>query len=366
MTDIIVNIKDEVMTPAGAVTSFSLINESGALVELSTLGAGITSIVVPDNAGQPTDVVLGYKNLADYLNDSPCAGKTPGRFANRIAGGRLPIDGRIYQLTQNDGTNSLHGGPEGFHNRIWTPEIIPGRGVKMTYFSPDGEEGYPGNLRISVSYLWDNTNTLTIVYEAISDKPTIVNPTNHAYFNLDGIKSRSCLDHLLKLSCRNRIQSDFNDIPTGVILPVGGTPFDFLTPKSLGKDINADFENIRHGKGYNHYFLIDGFEGKEAMAKGEEKKDDLSIHEGAVLRSEKSGITLKVSTTLPGLMLYTGNWLYGSPVGKGGFSYPDHAGVAIECQFPPDAPNQLGFPAPWLRPGEIYRHIIRYELSAGD
>ena len=337
--------KREVNSPKGIITIFTIRNENGAMVELSTVGAGITRIVVPDKNGTMTDVVLGYENEADYFYDSPCAGKTPGRFANRISKAEFNIDGKTCHLTKNDGENSLHGGPEGFHNQIWDYEIID-RGVKFSRLSPDGEEGYPGNLQVAVTYLWNDDNSLDIIYEAESDSATIINLTNHAYFNLGGSGNSDILDHVLTINSSKRVQCNDHDIPTGKILSVDGTPFDFRKPKALGKDMFVDFENIVIGKGYNHYFFIDNNNGIAAS-----------------LSSEKSGIRLDIATDMPGLMLYTGNWLDDSPVGRNGHVYHDHDGVAIECQFPPDAPNHASFPSTFLRPGEKYKHFIRYAFS---
>lgn len=342
----------EIATPAGRARLFTVTNSNGAFVELSSIGAGITRIVVPDRNGRLTDVALGYDDAGDFLYDSPCAGKTPGRFANRISGACFKIDGIRHTLTKNDGENSLHGGPEGFHNRLWECELIE-HGVRFTRLSPDGEEGYPGNLRASVTYIWNDDNSLKISYEAITDAPTIINLTNHAYFNLSGRCSGSILSHKLMIDSAMRVQSDNHDIPTGKILPVEGTPFDFRTPKEIGSDIDVDFENLRPGKGYNHYFFIDGHENSS------------SLRHAATLQSEVTGVRLDVLTTLPGVMLYSGNWLAQAPAGPGGHNYRDHDGVALECQFPPDAPNRNGFPSVVLRPGETYRHVIVYQFSVG-
>lgn len=346
----------EVMTPKGVVTLFVIENGNGNLVELSTLGAGITRIVVPDREGKLTDVVLGYENVEDYFYDSPCAGKTPGRFANRIAKGCFNIDGNAYQLQCNNGENALHGGPEGFHNRIWNYQVIE-RGVRFLYLSHDGEEGYPGNLTVKVTYCWDDDDRLSIDYEAGCDAPTIVNLTNHAYFNLRGGEG-TCLDHFLRINASERVQTDDSDIPTGQILTVENTPFDFRQSKMLGKDIDMDFENLKFGKGYNHYFFVDGW--------NEETEGDLMEKHAASLWSEETGIQVDVETTYPGTMLYTGNWLDGSPRGRNGIIYRDYSGVAIECQLPPDAPNHKNFPSAELRPGGKYHYKISYLFSKSD
>lgn len=341
--------KREVNTHAGTITVFTLKNKNCATVELSTIGAGITRIVIPDKNGKMTDVVLGYDNVADYLYDSPCAGKTPGRFANRISNARFALDGNICRLAENDGKNSLHGGPKGFHNRIWDYEIID-NGVRFSRISPDGEEGYPGNLHVSVTYRWDNSNTLNIIYEAETDAPTVINLTNHAYFNLGNIGKSNILSHILTINSSTRVQSDSHDIPTGKILTVKDTPLDFRQPKTIGRDISEDFENLLAGKGYNHYFLLDN-------------RAKTGTSRAATLYCPDSGIRLDVETDLPGLMLYTGNWLNDSPVGRNAQIYHDYDGVAIECQFPPDAPNQPSFPSTILRPGQKYRHTISYIFS---
>lgn len=348
---------EEVATPHGVVTLFNIINRSGASVRLSSLGAGIVSIIVPDKNKKPTDIVLGYDNNADYFLDSPCSGKTPGRFANRIANARFVLDGNTYTLTANDGDNSLHGGECGFQNRIWDYKITP-EGVEFSYLSPDGEEGYPGNLHAIVRYTWNDDNSLLIELEATSDSTTLINLTNHAYFNLHGVENGNCLDHMLTIYGSSRVKTDAHDIPTGEIADVEDTPFDFRTPKELGCDIFRDFENLKSGKGYNHYFFI-GNQGQDIInnsTSGNEMK-------AATLYDELSGITLDIFTTLPGIMLYTGNWLDDSPIGKRGLIYHDHDGVAIECQYPPDAPNQPLFPSPILRHNDKYSHRIIYKLS---
>lgn len=349
--------KRTVTTPKGVVTVITLINRNGATAELSSLGAGITRIIVPDKNGENTDVVMGYANDADYLFDSPCAGKTPGRFANRIGGAKFKIDGKTYRLVKNDGENSLHGGPEGFQNQIWDFQIVDD-GVKFSYLSPDGEMGYPGNLKVSVTYRWNDDNSLDILYEGETDAPTILNLTNHVYFTLQGCGKGDILDHLLTIYSSRRVQSDGHDIPTGKILPTAGTPFDFHTPKEIGRDIDTDFENLRAGKGYNHYFIIDNTEETTGMDGG-----SIVPRHAATLHCRETGIKAEVFTTMPGLMLYTGNWLDNSPAGRNGERLHDHYGVAIECQFPPDAPNHPGFHQTILRPGEKYRHSIHYRFS---
>ncbi|MGN1245993.1 MAG: aldose epimerase family protein [Muribaculaceae bacterium] len=341
--------KTMVSTRVGEIAVYRLTNRRGNVVELSSLGAGITRIIVPDGNGQRDDIVLGYSDYADYMRDGACAGKTPGRFANRIALGRFSIDGCEYRLDTNNGPNALHGGNGGFHSVLWDSEETE-RGVRFTYRSADGEEGYPGNLTAVVHYAWSDDDELLIEYEATTDRPTIVNLTNHAYFNLAGAGSGLCLQHKLKLDCSQWLPGSDVDIPSGEIATVAGTPMDFTAGKELGADIDADFSNLRIGKGYNHFFIADGFDG--------------TMRHIATLTEAESRRRLDVATTQWGVMLYTGNWLASNePCGRHGARYADYAGVALECQGAPDAPNHPNFPSTVLRPGEIYREAISYRFT---
>lgn len=342
---------NDISSAKGTFRVFRLVNSQGCEAALSSLGAGITAIRVPDARGRIDDVVLGYALPADYLYDSACAGKTPGRYANRIARGRFSIGRDEYQLAINNPPNALHGGNDGFHNVIWDAEPHDG-GVRFTYHAADGEEGYPGAMDVAVDYVWNDDNELTISYEATADRPTIVNLTNHAYFNLAGEGSGSCLSQRLRLNCHRWLPADVTDIPLGSIEPVEGTPMDFLQAKALGRDIGADFSNMRKGKGYNHFFFVDGWNG------------DGQLRLVAVLDDDESRRRLSVYSTQCGAMLYTGNWLADNlPVGKSGRRYADHDGVAIECQGAPDAPNHPSLPCQVLMPGETYRHVIKYAFS---
>lgn len=341
--------KESVMSPKGDITLYTLTNSSGAQVVLSSLGAGINKIIVPDKNGKMADVILGYENPCDYDNDGPCSGKTPGRYANRIKHGRITVEGKEYSLPVNNGPNHLHGGPEGFQNKIWDSSIV-GDSVVFTRVSPDGEMGYPGQLKATVTYTWDDNNQLTIGYEAVTDAPTFVNLTNHAYFNLSGHDAGSVLNHLLRLNCSRYLPTDPSEAPLGNIDPVAGTPMDFTSAKAIGRDINEDFEALKIGKGYDHCYVVDGWE------KGR-------LSEVATLTDPVSGRTLTISSTQPGAQVYTGNWLTGSPKGKGGVEYHDYDLVAIECQGFPDAPNQPAFPSQLLTPGETYRQTIIYSFG---
>lgn len=330
----------------GEITLVTITNASGASVVLSTLGAGIVEVNVPDKDGNITDVTIGYKDPTDYLADGPCAGKVPGRYANRIAKGKFSIDGTEYQLAINNGPNALHGGPTGFQNRNWTVESIFDNAVVFAYTSADGEEGYPGKLSVKAEYVWTDDNELRLHLTATTDKKTIINLTNHAYFNLAGHATGSVLDHILKLNASHYLPTDPTSIPTGEIAPVAGTPMDFTTPKAIGRDIKADFEALIIGKGYDHCWVIDNYEpGK--------------IQSVAVLTDPMSGRSVEIDSDQPGVQVYTGNWLDGAPVNKAGGEYKDYDAVALECQDFPDAPNKPNFPSTILAPGEEYsRNII--------
>lgn len=337
-------------TPRGEVAWFTITNDKGAKVTLSALGAGIQSVVVPDREGNMADVALGYDNAADYIADGPCAGKTPGRYANRIANGKFTINGKEYSLPINNGPNSLHGGPEGYQNQIWEARTEGDNKVVFTHHSPDGDAGYPGNLDAEVAYTWSNDNTLDIELKAVSDAPTVVNLTNHAYFNLAGHDKGNAMDQLLQMSCSTWLPTDPTQIPLGAPAPVAGTPMDFTTAKPLAKELNEDFEALKIGKGYDHCWMIDGYNG--------------SMIEMATLTDPVSGRKLTVATDQPAAQVYTGNWLEGCPAGKGGCAYHDYDGVAIECQGAPDAPNNTHVPSQLLLPGETYLRHIRFAFSA--
>lgn len=338
-------------SPLGEIVTYKLVNNSGASVELSSIGAGILSVIVPDRNGCMSDVVLGYKNLMDYIGDGPCAGKIPGRYANRIAAGRFSIDGERYTLAVNCGPNHLHGGPTGFMNRNWKSRRLDDGGVEFSYLSADGEEGYPGALAVTATYHWTDNNELSLDLEAVTDKKTVVNLTNHCYFNLDGEASGSALDHQLRLNASRYLITDEALTPTGKFGYVEGTPMDFRAFKQVGRDIDADFIPLRYGKGYDHCWVIDRYTPGQKV-------------EAAELYSDKSGRNVKIFTTQPGVQLYTGNWLTGSPLGKSGTEYHDYDAVAIECQGLPDAPNHPEFPSQFLSPGETYRHNITFRFSA--
>lgn len=332
-------------TRRGEITVYQLTNSCGASVRLSSLGAGILGITVPDRNGTMADVVLGYKDLEDYFYDGPCAGKVPGRYANRICKGHLEIDGAVYQLNINNGPNHLHGGPESYANRIWECDM-EGDTVVFTLESPDGDEHYPGTLNARVAYTWSDDNVLKIELGAVADKPTVVNLTNHTYFNMAGEdRGGTALDQVLQLNCSRYLPTDDTLIPTGEMAPVEGTPMDFTVPKVVGRDIKQDYAALDYGKGYDNCWVIDGSE-------------DGNLRLAAVLQDPKSGRAVHISTDQPAAQVYTGNWLEGCPLSKSGKQYHDYDGVAIECQGMPDAPNHDNFPSQLLRPDEEYRRTI--------
>lgn len=326
-----------------------LTNKSGASVMLTERGAGIVSIVVPDRNGVMGDVVLGYREEESYLADGPCAGKIPGRFANRIDGGRFTLDGKEYQLVKNNPGYQLHGGPDGFSNRLWKASQISDTKVILTLDSPDGDQGYPGNMHVEATYTWSDDNSLTLSIKATTDAPTIINLTNHTYWNLDGEDSGSILDHVLKLNASRWLATSEALIPTGELAPVEGTPMDFRTAKPIGRDIKADFPALKYGKGYDNCWVLDGAPGLKIAAE---------------LSSAVSGRRLEIWTDQPAAQVYTGNWLDGSPLSKSGRPYRDYDGVAIECQGFPDAPHHPDFPSCVLRPGETYSRTIIFKLNA--
>ena len=328
---------------------YTLKNSSGAYVQLSSVGAGIVSVVVPDKDGKLADVALGYPEAASYFGDGPCAGKVPGRYANRIALGKFELDGVEYTLPVNNGPNHLHGGPDGFQNKVWESRVHEG-GVEFLYYSEDGEMGYPGAVKVVARYEWTEENELRLTLTAESDAPTVINLTNHAYFNLNGEGSGSVLGHTLRLNASEYLPTSDSLIPLGESEPVAGTPMDFVSEKVLGAEIKEDFPALNYGKGYDNCWVIDGYEPGQ-------------IQEAAELYAPESGRLLNVYTTQPGVQVYTGNWLAGSPVAKCGRSYDDYDGVAIECQNFPDAPNKADYPSAVLRPGDFYEQAIIFAFG---
>ena len=334
------------------IKHFTIQNASGARVTLSNLGAGIVAIVVPDKSGSLDNVALTYARPEDWQEDGPCAGKIPGRYANRIAAGKFSLGGKQYSLAVNNGPNHLHGGPGGqcYANRIWDAEEFEG-GVRFTLQSPDGDAGYPGALDIQAVYTFSEDNVLRLEISAVTDAPTVVNLTNHVYFNLDGEASGSVLKHRLELNASQWLPTDETLIPQGGPQDVAGTPMDFVEAKEIGRDIEADFPALKYGKGYDNCYLIDGaLPGQLSTA--------------AELWGATSGRHLEVLTTQPAVQVYTGNWLKGCPEGKSGRAYQDYDAVAIECQHCPDSPNRPDFPTTVLRPSEVLEEAIIWVFDA--
>ena len=335
------------------INEFRLINDKGMEVSILEYGSTIREIIVPDRNGKKENISLGFNNLEDYVEKSPYFGCIAGRYANRIAKGKFLLDGKEYQLATNNGLNHLHGGDQGFDKRIWTGKPLEdGIGVTMTYQSIDGEEGYPGKLKCTVIYTLSDNNQLTIDIKAVTDKATVINLTNHTYFNLSGEGNPTILEHLLTLPGSSFVATDDTNIPTGLV-SVAGTPFDFRSPTAVGSRINRDHAQLKAGKGYDHTWLVpDGNEG---------------LGLAAVLKDPVSGRKLKLFTNQPGVQFYSGNYLDGSLVGTGGSLYPVRSGLCLEPQVFPDSPNhqnEKGWQSCVLRPGETYHHLSTYEFSA--
>jgi aldose 1-epimerase len=330
-------------TPEGQpVQRFVLTNQSGLTVALLSLGCIIQSIDVPDRDGAFANIALGFNRLDDYLTNLPFFGCIAGRYANRIAGGQFELDGERYQLVTNERGNTLHGGKQGFNSFVWDADVVDeGRlGVAFHRVSPDGEEGFPGELDVTVTYELSDRNDLTIDYRATTDKPTVVNLTNHSYFNLAGEGNGTIETHRLQIDASAFTPVDSALIPTGETRPVAGTPFDFRFGKLIGQGLRSDDEQIRLATGFDHNFVLDG-EG---------------LKQAALLAHPGTGRTLTVQTTKPGVQFYAGNFLNGALYGPSGRAYRQSDGLALETQFYPNSPNEPSFPSPVLRPGDEYRH----------
>ena len=325
-----------VTTGGEPAESWTLKNEF-LTAEVLTYGAALRRLVFGG-----VDVVLGYDTLSEYERNDGCFGATVGRVCNRIGGASFALKGKTYLLAKNDGENHLHGGTQGFDKHIWTAELLED-GVRLHRISRDGEEGYPGTLTISAAYRLLGAS-LRVEYEAESDADTLCSLTNHSYFNLNG--GGTAMDHTLALAAEAYLETSPGCLPTGRALPVAGTPFDFRPAKTVGRDIDAPAEQLRLVNGYDHHFCIEGG----------------GLRRAAVLRGDRSGITMTVDTTSPGVQLYTANWLFRRS-GKSGAVYGPRCAVCLEPQFPPDAVHHPDFPQPLLRKGEVYRHRTVYTFS---
>lgn len=344
------------MVEGASVERYTLANANGMEVGILTFGGVVQSIHVPDKGGTMANVVLGFDNMEDYLTKSDYFGAIVGRYANRIANGEFTLDGETYHLAINNGPNSLHGGEKGFDTQIWTASDASDASVTLRYTSPDGEEGYPGTLDVRVMYSLSEDNQLRIDYLATTDATTVLNLTNHSYFNLAGEGSGAVYDHELQLNASHFTPVDDTLIPTGEIAPVAGTPFDFTTAKPIGQDIrDGASDQILIAHGFDHNFVIDREEG-----------DTESLVQVATVTEPTSGRTLEVETTQPGVQLYTGNFLDGSIAGIGGEAYRQSDAFCLETQHFPDSPNQPDFPSTELAPGEEFRSTTIYRFGTSE
>lgn len=335
-----------------SIDIYSIRNSKAVEVRIATYGGAVVSLKVPDKSGNLDDVVLGYDSLGEYETAKGYLGALIGRYGNRIGKGTFSLDRKEYKLAVNNGANHLHGGLKGFDKVVWTANAsiqADGPHLELTYLSRDGEEGYPGNLNVKVEYILTDSNELKIVYSATTDKPTIVNLTNHSYFNLAGAGKGSILDHQLTLNADRFTPTDNGSIPTGELRRVKGTPFDFTKSTAIGARIDQDDEQLKFGNGYDHNFVLD------------KNGDDLSL--AATVYEPTTGRLMEVFTTEPGVQFYTGNFLDGSSKGKGGRTYPRRSGFCLETQHFPDSPNKPKFPSVVLRPGETYSQTTIYKFS---
>ena len=332
------------------VELYTLTNSRGAEARIITYGGAVVSLKVPDRHGRMGDVVLGYDDVEGYLRQTSYIGALIGRYGNRIARGRFTLNGREYTLATNNGENHLHGGIKGFDKVIWQARPLAGASLLLSYLSRDGEEGYPGNLHTRVVYTLTDQNELRVEYTATTDKATHVNLTQHSYFNLRGAGDGDILGHHLTIYANRFTPTDAGAIPTGELRPVAGTPFDFRRPRAIGERINADEEQIRLGKGYDHNFVVNGRKGV--------------LRKAAEVYEPTTGRVMEVWTTEPGIQFYSGNYLDGTSVGKGGRAYAYRTGFCLETQHYPDTPNKPNFPSTVLRPRGRYRTTTVYKFSA--
>jgi aldose 1-epimerase len=332
------------------VTRYTLRNANGVEVSVINYGGIITSLKTVDKQGQLADVVLGFDSLSSYLKGSPYFGALIGRYGNRIAKGKFTLDGTAYKLATNNNENHLHGGLKGFDKVFWNMEVLPdSASLKLTYTSADGEEGYPGNLTSEVVYTLTDADELKIDYHATTDKKTIVNLTQHTYFNLTGDANQDILNHQLMMDAPQLLPVDKTLIPTGELKSVTNTPFDFNTLTAIGSRIAQDDEQLKFGLGYDHCWVLNPSDGK-------------TLRKVAELFEPTTGRVVEVSTTEPGLQFYSGNFLDGTLIGKGGIAYKHRSGLCLETQHYPNSPNQSSFPLVVLKPGEVYSSTTVYKF----
>jgi aldose 1-epimerase len=328
---------------------FTLTNKSGNVLKLTNFGAKVTWLEVPDRSGKKENVTFGYETFEGMVQGDPYFGSIVGRYANRVAKGKFTLDGVEYSLPINDGPNSLHGGPEGWHSVVWDAEVPAGSEfptVKFTYKSPDMEAGYPGNMNVETIYTWNDNNEIVIDYKCTSDKNTVLNITNHAYFNLHGAGNGDILDHQVVINADRFVPVDSTLIPTGELRPVAGTPFDFTTPHTVGERINEQYEQLILGKGYDHTFVLNS-----------PREVDATVYDPV------SGRFMEVISDQPGVQFYTGNFLDGTQIGHGGKSFIYRSGLCLETGHYPDSPNQPDFPSTTLKAGETFTSQTIYRFS---
>jgi aldose 1-epimerase len=339
-------------TSGTPVDLYTLRNRHGMEVHIATYGGTVTSLTAPDRAGQYADIVLGYDTLPEYFKGTAYFGAMIGRYGNRIAHGQFTLDGKKYSLATNNGPNSLHGGLVGFDKVVWHVDkaalSAQGPRLALSYLSHDGEEGYPGNLAVNAVYTLTEDNTLRLEYTAVTDKDTPINLTQHTYFNLRG--RGDILGHVLQIPADRFTPVDATLIPTGELRPVAGTPFDFRQPTAIGARIGVVDEQLKFGKGYDHNWVLTKAAGALTVV--------------ATVYEPDTGRVLEVSSTEPGVQFYSGNFLDGTSVGKGGWAYAVRDGLALEPQHFPDSPNEPGFPSTILKPGQTYHHTLSYRFSA--
>jgi aldose 1-epimerase len=340
---------DFVSEVAGKPTAlYALKNANGMEVCITNYGGRIVSIMVPDKNGKMTDVVLGYDRIADYVASDGNFGALIGRYGNRIAHGRFTLDSTEYHLPQNNNGHCLHGGPEGFHTKVWDAVQPDGKTLELTYLSKDGEAGFPGNLNVKVTYILTDNDALDIRYEATTDRPTVVNLTNHSYFNLSGTPGSQILDHLIQINAATYLPVDILLIPLSGPVPVENTPMDLRRLTPVGAEIDAPFEQLLQGLGYDHCWVLDS--------------DDITALAARVV-SPSNGIVLEVYTNEPSIQFYAGNAMSGTDKGKFGTVYPHRGALCLETQHYPDSPNQPEFPTTTLRPGETYFSECIYRFT---
>jgi aldose 1-epimerase len=334
------------------VFQYTLTNKNGVEMKIINYGGIITSLKTPDKKGVLEDIVLGYNSLDGYLKESPYFGAIVGRYANRVAKGKFKLDGKEYTLALNNGPNTLHGGLNGFDKAIWHVEEIQsnvGPALKLSYVSKDMEEGFPGNLSVDVVYTLTDSDELEFAFKATTDKTTVINLTQHSYFNLTGNTKRDILEHKLMINADAIVPVDNTLVPTGKLMPVAGTPFDFVKPHLVGERINAKDEQIELGGGYDHCYVL--------------RDDGNRLKHAATLSEPTSGRKVDVYTTEPGMQFYSGNFLKGSIIGKGDVVYYKRFGMCLETEHFPDSPNQPNFPSVVLKPGETYTTSTKYTFD---